>query len=307
MLTSAQQNDQTDKVELDQLSTLRIDAHHHLWNYRADEFPWLDESMAGLRRDFSVEDLHEAMGTAQIGAAIAIQARQSIEETGWLLDCADRTDKICAVVGWAPLLARELSSILDKFIARSKLVGLREIVQDEPDGYLDQRVFDRGITELTNRGLAYDLLVRERQLEEAIRFVDRHPHQRFVLDHAAKPRIADREIEPWRRYIFALGERGHVFCKLSGLVTEAEWSNWTLETLRPYLDICVEAFGPHRLMAGSDWPVCLVASTYSNWWSILSEYFALFSETERQRIFGGTAIEFYKLTLALLPTGEVSS
>jgi len=307
MLTSAQQNDQTDKVELDQLSTLRIDAHHHLWNYRAEEFPWLDESMEVLRRDFNVADLHEAMRTAHIGAAIAIQARQSIEETSWLLDCADSTDKICAVVGWAPLLARELSSILDKFAARSKLVGLREIVQDEPDGYLDQRVFDHGITELTNRGLTYDLLVREGQLEETIRFVDRHPHQRFVLDHAAKPRIADREIEPWRHHILALGQRGHVFCKLSGLVTEAEWSHWTLETLRPYLDVCVEAFGPHRLMVGSDWPVCLVASTYSHWWSILSEYFAPFSEPERQRIFSSTAIESYKLPLVQLPTVEISS
>ena len=307
MLTSAQQCEQTDKAELDQLSTLRIDAHHHLWNYRADEFPWLDESMGVLRRDFSVADLHEAMRTAQVGAAIAIQARQSIEETGWLLECADNTDKICAVVGWAPLLARELSSILDKFAGRSTLVGLREIVQDKPAGYLDQRIFDQGITELTNRGLAYDLLLREKQLEEAIRFVDRHPHQRFVLDHAAKPRIADREIEPWRRHILALARRGHVFCKVSGLVTEAEWSNWTLETLRPYLDVCVEAFGPHRLMVGSDWPVCLVASTYSNWWSILSEYFALFSETERQRIFGGTAIEFYELALALLPKVEAPS
>ena len=307
MMTSAQQNDETDKAELDLLSTLRIDAHHHLWNYRADQFPWLDESMEVLRRDFSVADLHEAMKTAHIGAAIAIQARQSIEETGWLLDCADSTDNICAVVGWAPLLARELSSILDKFAGRSKLVGLREIVQDEPDGYLDQQDFDRGISELTNRGLAYDLLVRQKQLEEAIRFVDRHPHQRFVLDHAAKPRIADREIEPWRRHILALAQRGHVFCKLSGLVTEAEWSNWTLETLRPYLDVCVEAFGPHRLMVGSDWPVCLVASTYSYWWSVLSEYFAPFSETERQRIFGGTAFEFYKLALRLLPTVEVAS
>jgi L-fuconolactonase len=118
------------------------------------------------------------------------------------------------------------------------------------------------------------------------------------LDHAAKPRIADREIDPWRRHIFALGQREQVFCKLSGLVTEANWSSWTLETLRPYLDVCVEAFGPHRLMAGSDWPVCLVATTYSRWWSILSEYFAPFSDAERRRVFGCTAIDFYRLTLA---------
>jgi L-fuconolactonase len=275
-----------------------IDAHHHLWNYHPSEFGWLNDTMAALRRDFCVADLQEVMSPAHIDAAIAVQARQSIMETSWLLDCADASDKICAVVGWAPLLARDLSANLDQFAVRSKLAGLREIVQAEPDGYLDQRAFDVGIAELTNRGLTYDILIRERQLAEAIRFVDRHPHQRFVLDHAAKPRIADREIDPWRRHIFALGQREQVFCKLSGLVTEANWSSWTLETLRPYLDVCVEAFGPHRLMAGSDWPVCLVATTYSRWWSILSEYFAPFSDAERRRVFGGTAIDFYWLTLA---------
>ncbi|HWZ51891.1 MAG TPA: amidohydrolase family protein [Granulicella sp.] len=288
-------------------TALRIDAHHHLWNYSLAEYSWIDDTMAALRRDFTAADLHEVMSTASVDGAIAIQARQTIEETSWLLDCADATDKICGVVGWAPLLTGELGAVLDGFATRGKLVGIREIVQAEPDGYLDQRAFGQGMAELTRRGLAYDLLIRERQLEEAIRLVDRHPQQRFVLDHAAKPRIAASDMEPWRQHIHALGQRGSVFCKLSGLVTESNWSHWSLDTLRPYLDVCVEAFGPHRLMAGSDWPVCLVASSYAHWWSVLDEYFAPFSSVERQRIFGGTAIEFYGLAPLLRPTLEVAS
>jgi L-fuconolactonase len=304
MPTCSQSDPSVQKMQPHQPAALRIDAHQHLWNYHPDDYAWLDESMTALRRDFTVADLCRAMTTAQIDATIAVQARQSIAETNWLLDCADTTPSICGIVGWAPLLANDLSSALDLVTTRSKLVGLREIAQSEPDGYLDQRAFDAGIAELTRRGLTYDLLIRERQLAEVVRLVDRHPHQRFVLDHAAKPRIADSAMEPWRRHIHALAQRRHVFCKLSGLVTEANWSHWTLETLRPYLDVCVEAFGPHRLMAGSDWPVCLVASSYPHWWSILSEYFSPFSDVEKQRIFGSTANEFYRPVLVPRPTPE---
>jgi L-fuconolactonase len=307
MPTSCQCDPSLQQMQPHPAATLRIDAHHHLWNYHPDEYAWIDESMATLRRDFTVADLSQAMNTAQIDATIVVQARQTIAETNWLLDCADTTASICGIVGWVPLLAKDLSSALDLVATRSKLVGLREIVQSEPDGYLDQCAFDLGIAELTRRSLAYDLLVRERQLAEVIRLVDRHPQQRFVLDHAAKPRIADSEIEPWRGHIRALAQRDHVFCKLSGLVTESNWSHWTLETLRPYLDVCVEAFGPQRLMAGSDWPVCLLASSYSRWWNILSEYLSPFSNAERERIFGGTATEFYRPPLVPRPTPEALS
>lgn len=285
----------------------RIDAHHHLWQYRPEEFGWIDDAMADLRRDFLVADLESVLRLSKINATVAVQARQTLEETRWLLACADRTRAIAGVVGWAPLLSQDLSSSLDQFADQGRLVGLREIVQAEAEGYLDQPALDRGIAELTRRDLAYDLLLRQDQLGEAIRFVDRHPQQRFVLDHAAKPRIAAAELEPWRTNILDLARRENVSCKLSGLTTEASWPQWTLHSLRPYLDICVDAFGPGRLMAGSDWPVCLVATTYSRWWSTLFEYLAPFSSNDRDSILGGTATGFYNLSPDPSPSNEATS
>jgi L-fuconolactonase len=281
--------------------TLRIDAHHHLWHFREAEFAWIDDTMAPLRRDFLAEDLHHALRSANIDASVVVQACQTLEETRWLLKCAEATPAICGVVGWAPLTADNLSTVLDRFIDHEKLVGFREIVQSEPDGYLDRTDFNRGITHLTARNLTYDLLIHERQLEEATRFVDRHPQQWFVLDHAAKPRIATGELEPWRSRLREIAKRENVCCKISGLVTGADWFNWTPEHLHPYLDICVEAFGPKRLLAGSDWPVCLLASTYAQWWDVLAAYFSSFSANEVDRIFGGNAIDRYGLT-ALPPS-----
>ena len=260
--------------------------------------------MAALRRNFLVDEFKAVLRLADIDTAISVQARRSLEETHWLLGCAGQSDAICGVVGWAPLLTEGLPSALDQFADNPKLVGIREIVQAEPEGFLDQSSFDRGVAELTRRDLAYDLLIRDRQLQEATCLVDRHPRQRFVLDHSAKPPIGNAQLDPWRNEIASLAKRQNVFCKLSGLVTEAIWSGWTLSHLRPYLDVCVEAFGPERLMAGSDWPVCLVASTYPRWWSTLSEYFSPFSEPEIESIFGGTAAAFYKPALVPRSTNE---
>jgi L-fuconolactonase len=282
--------------------TSRIDAHHHLWRYTQAEdadFKWIDDSMATLRRDFLPNDLRKALRSANIDAAIAVQARQSLEETSWLLECAEATPAICAVVGWAPLAADDLSTTLDRFSNRKKLVGYREIVQSEPDGYLDHPSFNRGIAQLTARDYIYDLLIHQHQLEEATRLVDHHSQQRFILDHAAKPRIAASELEPWATNIRELARRDNVSCKISGLVTEADWSHWTTDALRPYLDICVEAFGAQRLLAGSDWPVCLVASTYPRWWTLLERYFAAFTAHEQQRIFGLNAIDIYRIPPSL--------
>jgi L-fuconolactonase len=272
---------------------LRIDAHHHLWRYDEEEFGWLDDSMAALRRDFLVGDLEQALASASVHAAVAVQARQSVFETRFLLQSAKESSAICAVVGWVPLRSMALSTVLDEFVDQSKLVGVREIAQGQPVGFLDDESFNQGIRELTSRGLTYDVLIYENQLEEVTRFVQRHPQQKFVLDHAAKPKIAAGELKPWRNNIKQLGDCDNTSCKLSGLVTEAAWKDWNLDTLRPYLDTCVEAFGPKRLMAGSDWPVCLVATEYACWWSVLEEYFADFSEEERHDVFGRNAIEFY--------------
>jgi L-fuconolactonase len=289
------------------LHTPRIDAHHHLWHFQEAEFAWIDDTMAPLRHDFLIEDLCHALRSEKVDAAIAVQARQTIEETQWLLECAETTPIICGVIGWVPLAADHLSVVLDSFMNHEKLAGLREIVQSEPDGYLDRADFNRGIAQLTSRNLTYDLLIRESQLEEATHFVDRHPQQRFVLDHAAKPRIASGELEPWRSRLREIAKRENVCCKISGLITEADWRNWTPEELRPYLDSCVEVFGPKRLLAGSDWPVCLLASTYSQWWSVLAEYFSSFSEHEVARIFGGNAIDRYRLTVLPPSQFEASS
>jgi L-fuconolactonase len=186
---------------------------------------------------------------------------------------------------------------MDEFADRKKLRGLRHILQGEPDSYMLGQQFNAGLDCLHRLNLVYDVLVYERQLAEAILFVDRHPEQVFVLDHIAKPRIRDGVLEPWAAQMRALGQRSNVWCKVSGLVTEASWESWTSTQLKPYLDVAVEAFGPTRLMAGSDWPVCLLASSYSRWFAMLKEYFAAFSQDERQSVFGATAAQVYKLSL----------
>jgi L-fuconolactonase len=272
-----------------------IDAHHHLWRYTAAEYDWIDDSMVSIRRDFLPADLATELADCGIDAAIAVQARQSLEETRWLLDLARSFEKIRGVVGWAPIASSDFESSLDDLAAEPRLVGLRHVVQAEPKGFLDGTDFNRGISLLRGTGLVYDLLIFQHQLEEAIRFVDRHPEQIFVLDHIAKPKIASGEIEPWRTLIRELSKRKNVSCKISGMATEASWVQWSTESLRPYLDAVVDAFGPDRLMAGSDWPVCLLATSYARWWQVLQEYFAGFSIEEGALIFGATAVKTYNL------------
>ena len=272
-----------------------IDAHHHLWCYDAAEYAWIDDNMAALRRDFLPADLVVELAKAGVDGAVAVQARQTLEETRWLLELARSCEAIRGVVGWAPLAAPEFEVSVSELAADPKLVGLRHIVQAEPKGFLDGADFNRGVHAMEEIALVYDVLIVERQLAEAIRFVDRHPQQSFVLDHIAKPKIAIAEIEPWRTRIRELSERDNVCCKLSGMVTEGSWSRWSVESLRPYLDTVVEAFGPDRLMAGSDWPVCLVATSYPRWWQTLRDYFADFSNDERAQIFGATAARIYDL------------
>ena len=273
-----------------------IDAHHHLWRYTTEEFGWIDESMQPLRRDFLPAGLAAEMATVGVDGSVAVQARQTLEETQWLLDLADGCDTIRGVVGWAPIAGAEFPAVMEQFDECAKLKGLRHVVQGEPDeNYILREDFNSGIRALSGSGLVYDILIYERHLPQTIEFVDRHPEQVFVLDHIAKPKIAMGELEPWAGRIRELAERENVSCKISGLVTEAKWDAWSAETLRPYLDVVVEAFGPQRLMAGSDWPVCLVASGYAEWWELLRVHFAGFSESERARIFGGTATETYGL------------
>ena len=279
----------------DGLAALTIDAHHHLWRYRAPEYGWISDAMASLRRDFLPAGLEQEIRAAGVQGTVAVQARETVEETNWLLECARSLPAIRGVVGWAPLASDNLAAVLDGWSEERRLVGLREIAQGKPAGFLDDELFNRGVRKLAERNLTYDVLIFQNQLPEAIRFVDAHPRQRFVLDHAAKPRIAAAELEPWRTHMHELARRENVVCKVSGMVTEADWERWTPEALQPYLDLCVEAFGPGRLMVGSDWPVCLVAASYSRWWEVLRQYFAAFGAEEKKRIFGGNAVEFYAL------------
>jgi L-fuconolactonase len=273
-----------------------IDAHHHLWRYTPEEYGWIDEPMSALRRDFLPADLQAVVATAGIDGTVAVQARQTLEETRWLLDLADKTDAIRGVVGWAPIAGEEFPGCMEEFDGRDKLKGLRHVIQGEKDEhYILREDFNSGIRTMLGSGLVYDILIYERHLPQTIDFVDEHPEQVFVLDHVAKPLIAAGALEPWAARMKDLGRRENVWCKLSGMVTEADWKAWTPATLKPYLDVAVEAFGPARLMAGSDWPVCLVATGYAQWFDLLRTYFASFSEHERARVFGGTAIEVYGL------------
>lgn len=274
----------------------RIDAHHHLWRYTPEAYGWIDESMQLLQRDFLPADLKAAMATAGIDGTIVVQARQTLEETRWLLDLADASDAIRGVVGWAPIAGEDFPGCMEEFDGRAKLKGLRHVIQGERDEhYILREDFNSGIRTLAGSGLVYEILIYERHLADTIYFVDEHPDQPFVLDHVAKPLIAAGVLEPWAQRMMELGQRENVWCKLSGLVTEAKWDAWTPEALTPYLDVAVEAFGPERLMAGSDWPVCLVASGYAQWWNVLRDYFASFSEVERVAVFGGTAAQVYGL------------
>ena len=283
------------------MKTETIDAHHHLWRYTPSEYDWIDQDMAALRRDFLPKDLIEAMATADIDGTIAVQARQTLEEIRWLLDLADDCQAIRGVVGWAPIAGEDFPACMEEFDGREKLKGLRHVIQGEKDEhYILREDFNSGIRTMLGSGLIYEILIYERHLPQTIDFVGEHPDQPFVLDHIAKPLIAGAVLEPWASRMRELGQRENVWCKLSGLVTEADWrdagkSAWTPDTLKPYLDVAVEAFGPARLMAGSDWPVCLLASGYPQWWTLLRDYFAPFSETERAAVFGQTAIDVYGL------------
>ena len=274
---------------------LRIDSHQHFWRYHPEAYGWINDTMSALQRDFLPDDLKPALDAQGMDGCIAVQARQTTEETDWLLKLAAGAEWIRGVVGWVPLASPQAAALIGKYADTAKLKGFRHVVQAEPPGFLLESAFHRGVNLLAQTGLTYDLLISAAQLLEASQFADMHPMQRIVLDHVAKPHIRDGALEPWRTHIRELARRQHVYCKLSGLVTEADWQHWSLDTLRPYLDVALETFGPDRLMAGSDWPVCTVAASYSTWWSTLETWAADLSSAERSNIFGSVAARVYQL------------
>lgn len=275
---------------------MRIDAHHHLWSYTPEEYGWIDDSMQTIRQDFLLPDLEHNMALAAVDATITVQARQTIQETNWLLTLAEQSEAIRGVVGWAPIASPDFPSHLER-LTNQNLKGLRHVVQAEQAGFLDDPAFNAGIAALTPTGLVYDILIKAPQLAEATRFVDRHPNQSFVLDHIAKPNIAGSEIIEWSLKLREIALRPNVTCKLSGMVTEADWQRWTREQLTPYFHKVLEAFGPSRLMAGSDWPVLNVACDYRNWWQLIESWIAPLSTTERAEIEGDVATRVYKLDI----------
>ena len=275
---------------------MRVDAHQHFWRYDPAGYGWMGDGMDALKRDHLPADIAPHIAAHALDGSVAVQARQSLEETRFLLALARKHSRVLGVVGWVDLCDAEVDTRIAELAPDAKLVGVRHIVQDEPDTeFLLRDDFCRGVAALAEHGLTYDVLIFPRQLAAAIRFVELFPDQPFVLDHMAKPLIRDGLLKPWAEELRALAAHENVCCKLSGLVTEADWARWTPEQLYPYLDAAYEAFGPNRVMFGSDWPVCRLAAEYGVWFSTLEGWAACLGDDERANLFGLNAARFYGL------------
>ncbi|QIA08097.1 amidohydrolase family protein [Draconibacterium halophilum] len=273
-----------------------IDTHHHLWNYNPVEFNWIDDEMATIRKSFLPFDLQSILTKTEVEGLITVQARQSLEETDWLLNLASENDFMKGVVGWLPLADKNIKQILEEYKSNQWLKGVRHVVQGELDPeFILRKDFNCGISLLKDYNLVYDILVFEHQLPNTIHFVDQHPEQQFVVDHIAKPKIKINELEPWAKNIKELAKRENVSCKISGMVTEADYKLWTEEQLTPYLETVFEVFGPSRLMFGSDWPVCLVATSYSNWIFLVKKSISKFTIDEQDLILYENAQRIYNI------------
>jgi len=275
---------------------MHIDAHQHFWNYDPREYQWIDETMTPLRRDFLPPDLQDELEREGFQGSVAVQVRQTLQETRWLLELAAQSPFILGVVGWVELRSPQAGAHLKQLAHNPRLVGIRHIVQSEPDDrFLLQPDFLRGISLLAEFDLAYDILIYPKHLTVAAEFVRRFPEQRFVLDHLAKPEIKSGTINAWNKGMTELASYPNVYCKLSGLVTEADWNRWKPEDMRPYLDVAFEHFGANRLLIGSDWPVCTLAGSYARVMRLVKDYLSGHSEQEREAILGGNAKRFWRL------------
>lgn len=278
---------------------MKIDSHQHFWRYDAVRDAWITDSMAVLKRDFLPEDLGVELTANGIDASVAVQADQSENETKFLLELAENNSRIAGVVGWVDLLSSRVSERLEYFSHSSKLRGFRHIAQAEPDDrFLLRKEFVDGVAQLSTFGFSYDILIYPRQLPAAIALVAQLPEQRFVIDHCAKPEIKLRKLLPWKAQIREIAQNKSVYCKVSGLITEADWKFWKADDFKPYLDVVFDAFGAERLMFGSDWPVCLPAGTYRQAKQLIEDYVKGFSPADNARVFGGNAARFYRLQVA---------
>lgn len=273
---------------------MRIDSHQHFWRYTPRDYAWIDDTMGVLRRDFLPSDVEPLLSASRIDGCIAVQAQETIEETQWLLELADRHPWILGVVGWVNLCADDVEDQLGR-IAHRELVGVRAVLQARPDSHMALPQFRRGVVAALGRGLCYDVLVYARQLRAAIDLCSAFPSQRLVLDHFGKPDVRSNGFLDWARDLRELAQLPHVHCKVSGLATEAHWQQWTEDDLRRYLDLAVEAFGPSRLMFGSDWPVALCATPYARWSDLVDRWLAGFDAEDQAAVRGGVAADFYRL------------
>ncbi len=274
---------------------MKIDSHHHLWAINDTDYVWMSDDHAAIRRDFLSPDLDTVLDESGIDGSVVVQARQLVAETDFLLAIADANPRVRAVVGWAPLCHDGGEPHLEMFAAHPKLAGVRHVVHDEPnDDFILRDDFNAGIGNLTKYGLRYDILIFWKHLPQTIRFVDRHPDQPFIVDHIAKPRITREGFdEEWAAGIRELARRPHVSCKFSGVLTEVRGDSWDLDLIRPYFDTVYEAFGPDRVMYGSDWPVCLLRSTHAEWTRIVHTLVDQLGDDERAAFWGGNAARIY--------------
>jgi L-fuconolactonase len=273
---------------------MNLDAHQHFWHYNEREYGWMGPDMDVLKKDHLPSNLVPLLQSVGFDGAVAVQARQTVEETRWLLELADQHPFIKGIVGWVDLCGMQLHDQLEQFARHSKLCGVRHVLHDEPDDrFMLRDAFVRGVAMLADLDLTYDLLIFPKHLPLACELMARFPHQRFVLDHIAKPPIKARRLEPWARDIQQLARFPNVFCKVSGMVTEADWQTWTPADLMPYLDVVFATFGVERIMIGSDWPVCTVAAPYARVMSVVMDYIQHFTPEEQKMILGDNACRFY--------------
>ena len=275
---------------------IKVDSHHHFWELGRLEYPWMPLGDPILTRNYLPEDLAPILKQNQVSKTVLVQATHSLEEANFLLDLAESTDFVAGVVAWVDLADPNVGNVLDELQRRSGMVGVRHQVHDEPDdSWLVRKEVVRGLRELTRRDLAYDLLLRPQHIKYVLGLVDQVPHLRMVVDHIAKPLISQKIMEPWASDISALSDLPGIYCKISGMVTEANHSEWNVDDIRPYAAHVVEQFGYDRIMWGSDWPVCLLAAEYGQVMHSSTEAVGPMSDDQMAKFIGANAIQFYKL------------
>lgn len=272
-----------------------IDAHVHFWKYNKTRDAWITDDMKILQRDFLPTDLELTLSQNNIDGVMAVQADQSEDETDFLFSLAEEFPFIKGIVGWVDLQNANIENRLLYYSQFHLIKGFRHIVQSEASGFLQTESFLNGIKALQNFNFTYDLLLYEKQLKEAVEFVNKFPEQQIIIDHCAKPSIKDKSMDEWKKWMKEISKNNNVYCKLSGLITETNWNQWNEKDFYPYLDVVFECFGTERLAFGSDWPVMLVSGNYTGWKTLLENYMRSFSATEKEKVFNQNAIDFYKL------------